>query len=51
MNALTQWQGFYALFGVGAAALLLLVAGIRNSWDSVTYHVFVQRPAQRGGMK
>jgi hypothetical protein len=30
-----------ALFGVGAAALLLLFAGIHNSWDAVAYHVFV----------
>ena len=37
----------HALFGVGAAALLLMLAGIRNAWDSVTYHVFVQRPAHR----
>jgi len=27
-----------ALFGVGAAALLLLFAGIHNTWDSVSYH-------------
>jgi len=32
-----------ALFGVGAAALLLLFVGIHNSWDAVTYHVFVNR--------
>jgi len=32
-----------ALFGVGAAALLLLFIGIHNAWDAVTYHVFVQR--------
>jgi hypothetical protein len=32
-----------ALFGVGAAALLLLFVGIHNAWDSVAYHVFVQR--------
>jgi len=32
-----------ALFGVGAAALLLLFVGIHNAWDSVTYHVFVLR--------
>ena len=31
------------LFGVGAAALVLLVAGIHNAWDAVTYHVFVRR--------
>jgi len=30
-----------ALFGVGAAVLLLLFIGIHNAWDSVTYHVFV----------
>src|SRR6266508_6583251 len=30
-----------ALFGVGAAALLLLFIGIHNAWDSVAYHVFV----------
>jgi hypothetical protein len=29
-----------ALFGVGAAVLLLFV-GIHNAWDAVTYHVFV----------
>jgi hypothetical protein len=30
-----------ALFGVGAAALLLLFIGIHNAWDSIAYHVFV----------
>jgi len=30
-----------ALFGVGAAALLLLFTGIHNAWDAVAYHVFV----------
>jgi len=30
-----------ALFGIGAAAMLLLFAGIHNAWDAVTYHVFV----------
>ncbi len=29
-----------ALFGVGAAALLLLFVGIHNAWDSIAYHVF-----------
>jgi hypothetical protein len=28
-----------ALFGVGGAALLLLLVGIRNTWDSVLWHV------------
>ena len=36
-----------ALFGVGAAALLLLFIGIHNAWDAVTYHVFVQRRRQQ----
>lgn len=35
-----------ALFGVGAAALLLLFIGIHNAWDAVTYHVFVMRRGQ-----
>src|SRR5260221_7584890 len=30
-----------ALFGAGAAALLLLFIGIHNAWDTVAYHVFV----------
>jgi len=29
-----------ALFGVAAAALLLLFIGIHNAWDAVSYHVF-----------
>jgi hypothetical protein len=33
-----------ALFGVGAAALLLLFIGIHNAWDSVSYHVFANKP-------
>jgi hypothetical protein len=31
-----------ALFGVGAAALLLLFTGIHNAWDGIAYHVFVR---------
>jgi cytochrome c-type biogenesis protein CcmH/NrfG len=31
-----------ALFAVGAAALLLLFAGIHNAWDGIAYHVFVR---------
>jgi hypothetical protein len=30
-----------AMFGVGAAALLLLFIAIHNTWDTVAYHVFV----------
>jgi hypothetical protein len=36
-----------ALFGVGAAALLLLFIGIHNAWDAVTYHVFVKQESGR----
>jgi len=36
-------HGAEALYGVSAAALLLLFIGIHNAWDAVTYHVFVQR--------
>jgi hypothetical protein len=32
-----------ALFGVGAATLLLLFIGIHNAWDSIAYHVFVNQ--------
>lgn len=31
------------MFGVATAALLLLFIGIHNSWDAVTYHVFVTK--------
>lgn len=37
-----------ALFMPGAAALLLLFAGIHNAWDAATYHIFVSR---RGSSK
>jgi hypothetical protein len=30
-----------ALFGVGAATLILLFTGIHNAWDAVAYHVLV----------
>jgi len=32
-----------ALFGFGAASLLLLFVGIHNAWDNVAYHVFISR--------
>jgi len=41
-----------ALFGVGAAALLLLFTGIHNAWDSVAYYVLVKKgdaKTERGG--
>lgn len=34
-----------ALFGVGAASLILLFTGIHNAWDTITYHVFISRGA------
>ncbi len=37
-----------ALFGVAAAALVLLFTGIHNAWDAVTYHVYVGRHKQPG---
>jgi hypothetical protein len=36
------------LFGIGAAALLLLFIGIHNAWDAVAFHVYVQRSKQTG---
>ena len=35
-----QSQTREALFGVGAATLLMLFIGIHNAWDSVSFHVF-----------
>jgi len=37
-----------ALFGVGAATLLLLFIGIHNAWDAITYHVFIHLPKSAG---
>jgi len=36
-----------ALFAVAAATLLLLLVGIHNAWDGVTYHVFVHTGKER----
>jgi len=36
-----------ALFGVGASMLLLLLVGIHNAWDTVSYHVLTN--PERGG--
>lgn len=30
-----------AIFAVGAAALLLLIIGIHNAWDTITYHIYL----------
>ncbi|HUB33330.1 MAG TPA: hypothetical protein VMA31_09885 [Bryobacteraceae bacterium] len=38
-----QFDPREALFGVGAAALLLLFIGIHNAWDTVTFHVFTRK--------
>ena len=32
-----------ALFGIGAATLLLLFIGIHNAWDAVVYHVYFSK--------
>ena len=39
----TRSNAVRAMFGDGAAALLLLFVGIHNAWDAVTYHIFVKR--------
>jgi hypothetical protein len=36
-----------ALFGIAAAALLLLFIDIHNAWDAITYHVVVRREQQQ----
>jgi hypothetical protein len=36
-----------ALFGVGAAVLLLLFIGIHNAWDAVAYHALVNKPDRK----
>jgi hypothetical protein len=41
-----RYHAHEAMFGVAAAALLLLFVGIHNAWDAVTYHLFVLRPKQ-----
>lgn len=41
-------DGGEALFGLAAAAILLLFIGIHNAWDAVTYHVFVVKKRKQG---
>jgi hypothetical protein len=36
-----------ALFGIGAAALLLLFTAIHNAWDATAWHVFAKADAER----
>lgn len=40
-----------ALFGVGAAALLLLFVGIHNAWDGVAYYVFHSKRFVKEGLR
>jgi hypothetical protein len=40
-----------ALFGVGAAALLLLFISIHNAWDSIAYHVLVSEGNTKTGRR
>lgn len=48
LSACVAWSHVRpALFVLGAAVLLLLFIGIRNAWDTVTYHVFVTRRKQQ----
>ena len=42
----THSHAYEALFGVAAAALLLLFSGIHNAWDAVTYHVLNRKSEQ-----
>ena len=38
-----------ALLSFAAAALLLLLVGIHNAWDAVSYHVLIQKRSGKGG--
>ena len=38
-----------ALFGAGAAALVLLFIGIHNAWDGVSYHVLANMQSGKRG--
>lgn len=43
------FHAFAALFVVAAAVLLLLFIGIHNTWDAVTYHIYVSRRKHQAG--
>jgi len=50
VSAYAAWSHLReALFGVGAAVLLLLFVGIHNAWDAVTFHVFVNLRREPAG--
>ncbi len=36
----TRSHEYQAMFAVASAVLLLLLVGIHNAWDAVTYHIF-----------
>src|SRR5215467_5984962 len=40
--------GVFSLFAVGAAALVLLLIGVHNAWDTVTYILINRWQARRG---
>ena len=40
---LVRVHAYGSMFGVAAAALLLLFTGIHNAWDAATYHIFAGR--------
>ena len=44
----TRFSARGAMFGLGAAALLLLFIGIHNAWDGVTYHIFFVNKREDG---
>jgi len=43
--SLPEWR--WAFFGIGLAELMLLFIGIRNSWDSASYHVLARRSERK----
>ncbi len=45
VRAISHARG--ALFGIGAAGLLLLFSGIHNAWDAVAYHVMANIRRQK----
>ncbi len=39
----------WALYAIGAVAVILLCVGIHNAWDTVAYAVMVRRKQSEGG--
>ncbi|MGH9465965.1 MAG: hypothetical protein ACRD1Y_01295 [Terriglobales bacterium] len=48
---LSPGQGRAALYLAAAATLALLFLGVRNAWDTVTFHMFSRRRDQPDGRK